>query len=130
MDHHVAVTGADHGDVVECLGRMRQQVGDFDAALAVFLELRLLPSSPAFAATNWYLASPNWPDASGRQGWLSSGLGSKVSRWLGPPAMNRKITDLAFALSGRLLPADWRLSPSCRARARPSQRASRKTPVR
>ena len=46
---------------------------------------------------NWYLASPNsagrvWPSSL-----FSSGLGSNVSRWLGPPAMNRKMTDLALA---------------------------------
>src|SRR5579871_2359925 len=46
---------------------------------------------------NWYLASPN----SAGRGWPSSlfksGLGSNVSKWLGPPAMNRKITARAFA---------------------------------
>ena len=30
----------------------------------------------------------------------ASGLGSKVSRWLGPPDMNRKITFLALASIG------------------------------
>ena len=40
---------------------------------------------------------------SGRSSLLSSGLGSNVSRWLGPPAMNRKMTDLALAgMMGRL----------------------------
>jgi hypothetical protein len=29
----------------------------------------------------------------------SSGFGSNVSRWLGPPSMNRKMTD--FALAGK-----------------------------
>src|SRR5262249_26949877 len=49
--------------------------------------------------TNWYFASPNslgraWPSSL-----FSRGLGSNVSRWLGPPAMNRKMT--ARALAGR-----------------------------
>ena len=64
------------------------------------LNVRLVPSSLASLVMNWYFASPNsagrfWPLSL-----FSSGLGSKVSRWLGPPAMNRKITDLALALSG------------------------------
>src|ERR1044072_1914134 len=62
-----------------------------------FRKVRLLPSSLAFGRTNWYFASPNssgffWPSSS-----LSSGLGSDESMWLGPPAMKRKMTDVAFA---------------------------------
>src|SRR5262245_37328524 len=62
-------------------------------------KVRFVPRSRAFFWTNWYLASPNSPG----RGWPSSrfrsGLGSNVSKWLGPPAMNRKMT--ARALAGR-----------------------------
>ena len=62
-----------------------------------FLKVRLVPSSLASALTNWYFASPNsfgrgWPSSL-----FNSGLGSKVSTWLGPPAVNKKITALALA---------------------------------
>ena len=38
VDHHVAVAGADDRDIVDALGEVREQVGDFDAALAVAFE--------------------------------------------------------------------------------------------
>ncbi len=62
-----------------------------------FWNVRRVPSSLAFFETNWYFASPNslgrvWPLSR-----FNSGLGSNVSRWLGPPAMNRKITARALA---------------------------------
>src|SRR5436190_13508329 len=64
------------------------------------LNLRLEPSSRALGRTNWYFASPNSSGFFSPLSWLSSGLGSNVSMWLGPPAMNRKMTDLAFASLG------------------------------
>ena len=65
--------------------------------LPYFLNVRLVPSSFASLLTNWYLASPNSAGRFCPSSLFSSGLGSKVSIWLGPPAMNRKITDLALA---------------------------------
>src|SRR5262249_43218775 len=65
---------------------------------------------------------------------LSNGLGSNVSRWLGPPAMNRKITAFAFAgtwgsfaASGSPPPARTCSPSRSEARARPlkPQNASR-----
>ena len=48
------------------------------------------------------------PNSLGR-GWpfslFSSGLGSNVSRWLGPPAINRKMTDFALAVAAAALRA-------------------------
>src|SRR4029450_407875 len=90
---------------------------------------------------NWYLASPNCAGRGWPSSWLRSGLGSNVSMWLGPPTMNRKITDLAFgakfgglAASGFTLPLARAVSPSsdpraiapklCPARARMSRRVS------
>src|SRR5205807_5474125 len=56
-------------------------------------------SLPSVAFMNWS-GSP-WALKLGGRGWplslVSAGLGSKVSRWLGPPVMNRKITLLALA---------------------------------
>ena len=94
VDHHVAVARPDHGDVVDaarrCAGtgrrprcRSGRASGTSGACRAAWRR----------SGSNWYLASPNsfgrgWPSSL-----FSSGLGSKVSRWLGPPAMNRKMTD-------------------------------------
>ena len=38
VDDHVAVARADHGDVVDAAGDVREEVGDLDAALAVLPE--------------------------------------------------------------------------------------------
>ena len=65
-----------------------------------FRKLRLLASSLALPLMNWYFASPNSAGRGCPLSLVSSGLGSKVSRWLGPPAMKRKMHDLALAWSG------------------------------
>src|SRR5229473_5121194 len=64
------------------------------------LKVRLVPRSLASEVTNWYLASPKLAGRFWPLSLLSSGLGSYVSMWLGPPDMNRKMTALALALSG------------------------------
>src|SRR5215471_17033106 len=74
-------------------------------ACPYFLNVRLVPIRRASAVTNWYLASPNsvgrfWPSSL-----LRAGLGSNVSTWLGPPTMNRKITDFAFGAKCGVLAA-------------------------
>ncbi len=58
-----------------------------------FRNVRRVPSSLAFFETNWYFASPNSLGRGCPCSRFNSGLGSKVSRWLGPPAMYRKITE-------------------------------------
>ena len=50
-----------------------------------------------FALTFWYSTFPNVLGRFSPWSLLSSGLGSNVSKWDGPPAWNRKIIDLAFA---------------------------------
>src|SRR5439155_22744990 len=61
-----------------------------------------------------------WPSSS-----LSNGLGSNVSMWLGPPAMNRKMTDSAFAaLGGNFAASGFLLAPlpcSCMSEASASE---------
>src|SRR5438034_11361987 len=68
--------------------------------LPYFLKVRLVPSSLASAPTDWYLASPKLAGRVWQLSLLCSGLGSKVSMWLGTPDMNWKMTDLALALFG------------------------------
>ena len=62
-----------------------------------FRNVRRVPSSLALLWTNWYFASPNSFGRACPSSWFKSGLGSNVSRWLGPPAMNRKMTARALA---------------------------------
>ena len=50
VDDHVAVARADDGDVVDALRRVREQVGDLDAALAVLLERPLRAEQLGVAA--------------------------------------------------------------------------------
>ena len=56
------------------------------------LASRLLPPVPIGVMTLPKLAGSGLPCCR-----VSSGFGSKRSTWLGPPSMNRKMTDLAFA---------------------------------
>src|SRR4051794_22856355 len=96
-----------------------------------FRNVRRVPRSLALLWICWYLTSPNslgrfWPSSL-----LSSGLGSKVSRWLGPPAMNRKMTDrafdgkwAAFAASAETVPARSCSCWSSEARASPPKPAN------
>ena len=96
VDDHVAVARPDHGDVVDaaarCAGtgrRPRCRSGRASRTCGA------VPSSRASRWTNWYLRLAELRRAAaGRSSLFSSGLGSNVSRWLGPPAMNRKMTDL------------------------------------
>src|SRR6185295_5796508 len=76
------------------------------------LNVRFVPKSFAVGEMNWYFASPksfgrDWPCS-----WFSSGFGSKVSRWLGPPDMKRKITDFAFGVSVASFGASGLIRPS------------------
>src|SRR5688572_27163918 len=63
-----------------------------------FLKSILAPRrSSLVTSVNWAGILPKdsgmrWPAS-----WLRTGFGSKVSIWLGPPAIMRKMTDLAFA---------------------------------
>ena len=41
MRHAVAVAAAEHAEVIDARGDVRQQIGDFDAGLAVLVELVL-----------------------------------------------------------------------------------------
>jgi hypothetical protein len=66
-------------------------------ALPYFLNFRLLarrlfPPVPIGVMTLPKLAGSGWPCR-----FVSSGFGSVRSTWLGPPSMNRKMTDFAFA---------------------------------
>ncbi len=68
--------------------------------LPYFLKVRFVPRMRDEELTFWYCTSPNsagrfWPSSS-----LRRGLGSKVSRCEGPPAMKRKIMDFAGAWPG------------------------------
>jgi molybdopterin/thiamine biosynthesis adenylyltransferase len=49
----------------------------------------------AFASPIAVITLPKLDGSCRPLSWLRRGLGSKVSRWLGPPSMNRKITRLA-----------------------------------
>ena len=87
------------------LGGVREEVGDLDAALAVLPERPPRAEQLGVALDELVLGlaellGPRLPFAA----CSSSGLGSKVSRWLGPPAMNRKMTD---ARLGRKMRRPW-----------------------
>src|SRR5713101_1359183 len=47
-------------------------------------------------AVNWLITLPKLSGSFWPSYFFRAGLGSNVSMWLGPPTMNRKITDLAF----------------------------------
>ena len=98
MVQPVGPARADHRQVVGAGGNVRQPVGDPDPTLAVLLPFPLSRPGAARGSRPWAvitglkLGGNGWPASR-----FSSGLGSKVSRWLGPPSMNRKITLRAVA---------------------------------
>ena len=85
---------ADHADVVDDAGRVRQQLRDLGAALAVLGELP--------RAAEELLAGPvdeaedTSPPYSVPWCFVSSGLGSSRSTCDGPPCMNSEIIAFAF----------------------------------
>ena len=99
-----------------------------------FRKVRCVPSSLALRWTNWYFASPNSFGRGCPSSWFRSGLGSNVSRWLGPPAMNRKMTDARLGGDGGAAwgRADWRSqrrpgpAPGSGARPAPGRRSRRR----
>ena len=96
----VAPHRADHGDLVDHAADVREPVGDRDAGLAV-------PGERAQAGDHRPLASrarlsPKPMASISLPAHLLS-FGSKVSIWLTPPHMNRKMTD--FALGGKCGPS-------------------------
>ena len=114
------------------LADVREQVGDLDAALAVLLERAAGAEQLGVAldrTDTWRRRTPSgrgWPSSL-----FSSGLGSKVSRWLGPPAMNRKMTDFALAGMWAGLGARGSSTPArscswCRTRRGPGRRSRRR----
>src|SRR5689334_20836391 len=83
-------------------------------------------SSGVSPLVNWLGTLPKLSGSCWPSYFLSDGLGSKVSTWLGAPTMNRKMTDFAFAgkccgLGARglirVLPKLSRSSRYCRASA-------------
>src|SRR5579872_4671831 len=83
-------------------------------------------SSGVSPLVNWLGTLPKLSGSCWPSYFLSDGLGSKVSTWLGAPTMNRKMTDLALpgkccglGASGliRILPKASRSSRYCRASA-------------
>src|SRR6266404_998904 len=62
-----------------------------------FLNCQGDASSGVSPLVNWLGTLPKLSGSCWPSYFLSAGLGSKVSMWLGAPTMNRKITDLAFA---------------------------------
>ena len=94
---HPSMAGAANCAKVRVTGR-QQWFGDEDAPrlLTMSVNGRIGESnSPIAVITRPKLSGIGLPASS-----LSAGLGSKVSRWLGPPSMNRKMTLFA-------LPACW-----------------------
>ena len=91
---HVGVHRADDADVVDVLGGVREQLADLEPALAVLLELeRRGERGPGLALG----AAGSASAAACRRTWSSSGLGSNVSTWVGPPLAKMWMTRLALA---------------------------------
>src|SRR5580692_12620932 len=68
--------------------------------LPYFLNVRLVPRIRELELTFLYCTSPNSAGRFCPSSLFNRGLGSKVSRCDGPPAMNRKIIDFAGAWPG------------------------------
>ena len=108
VDDHVAVARADDGEVVDALGRVREQVGDFDAALAVFLKRALGAEQLAHPSDELILrlAELRRPRLAVQLVQQRLGIeGLEVAR---PAGHERKMTDFAFGGQMRRLgaPAD------------------------
>src|SRR5262249_4680744 len=79
-----------------CGSQSLTSIPDSPYFLNVLLLARsVLPPVPIGVITVPKLAGSFWPCSR-----VNSGLGSNVSRWLGPPSMNRKITAFALAFKG------------------------------
>ena len=118
------------------LGRVREQVGDLDAALAVLPERPLRAEQPGVALDELVLGLAELlRAAAGRRACSAAAWGRTSRGGSGPPAMNRKMTDLrlrrqvraASGASGSAGPARACSSWSSEASARPPkpQKASR-----
>src|SRR6516164_5307302 len=65
--------------------------------LPCFLNVRVLAKSGVSPLVNWLIGLPKLSGRGLPCCFVNSGLGSKRSTWLGPPTMNMKMTDFAFA---------------------------------
>src|SRR5712692_10709095 len=71
-------------------------------------------SSGVSPAVNWLTTLPKLSGSFWPSYFFRAGLGSNVSMWLGPPTMNRKITDLALgAKFGGLAARGFTLALAC-----------------
>ena len=83
-----AVDGMNEADVIDTFGQMREQFTDPGAAFSVLLEgpggfQQVMP-----VGANWTRGLANGSGLPSSR--VSSGLGSNVSRWDGPPFMNKE----------------------------------------
>ena len=93
LDQHERITARSSTQVAMCGSQSETQIPLWPCCFHFRCEARSGERpSPMGVITGLKLGGNGWPASR-----FSSGLGSNVSRWLGPPSMNRKMTLLAVA---------------------------------